>query len=586
MNKTIRLITISLIALLAFGSVNSAITVSAQQATFPDAGVSILRAFWGTDENSPTDGLPGDKNAPLTLIIKNQLIWEVLGVDARIFLSGPLVTPSKDTVAVGFTPDVILAGGTAKLTVIVDISPDAVPGSYSFPVGINYRFRQDSTEDPSPPQFISSGFQISISDRLPIQVADSRWGTSSGEQAAPGDRASILSVTLQNSAPYTISALNANLFLPSNFTSKTGGSNAASYLSSELESGEATTITFVVNIPEDADVGPYGMNLKISFVNELYKSRQTVQLNFTAFLAGRSFVEVNLDDRFLVIGAKNPLSFEISNVGTAPLYQVTATLSIVTGRVATTGSGTTTNISPTGGNQKQFFRIIGPGETVLFPVEITIDPSVAESSMTAILSLRYTDVTGTNLQESHNLGLVTTGAISMILQDAAMTPRAGFPGANVSLSGTILNQGNEPALYTSISLRGGDVVQAVRRGPPSDQYIGQIDPNTPLPFSLNFRINPDITPGRHQVTLVMEFQTNYLITQIIEEDITIFIREGSAPTGPQTTGDDDSRDFGPLGVFLGIILASILGGLFLYRRSKATPDDLDFGDSDNDEAVS
>ncbi len=51
-------------------------------------------------------------------------------------------------------------------------------------------------------------------------------------------------------------------------------------------------------------------------------------------------------------------------------------------------------------------------------------------------------------------------------------------------------------------------------------------------------------------------------------------------------GDDDSRDFGPLGVFLGIILASILGGLFLYRRSKATPDDLDFGDDDTDEAVS
>ncbi|MCZ6724826.1 MAG: hypothetical protein O6846_01185 [Thaumarchaeota archaeon] len=586
MIKAIRVITLSLIVLLALGSVNSMVPVSAQQATFPDVGVSILRAFWGTDENSPTEGLPGDKNAPLTLVIKNQLIWEILGVDARIFLSGPLVTPSKDVVAVGFTSDVIKAGGTAKLTVIVDISPDATPGSYSFPVGINYRFRQDSTQDPSTPQFISSGFQISISDRLPIQVADSRWGTSNGELAAPGDRASILSLTLQNSAPYTISGLSANLILPNNFTSKTGGSNAVSYLSSELESGDATTATFVINIPEDVDVGPYGMYLKLSFVNELYKSKQIVQLNFTAFLAGRSFVEVSLEDRFLVIGATNPLSFEISNIGSAPLLQVTATLSIVTGRVATTGSGTTTNISPTGGNQKQFFRIIGPGESVLFPVEITIDPSVAESSMTAVLSLRYTDVTGTAMQENHNLGLVTTGAISMILQDAAMTPRAGFPGANVSLSGTILNQGNEPALYTSISLRGGDVVQAVRRGPPSDQYIGQIDPNTPLPFSLNFRINPDITPGRHQITLVMEFQTNYLITQTLEEDITIFIREGGAPTGPQTTGDEDSRDFGPLGVFLGIILASILGGLFLYRRSKATPDDLDFGDDDTDEAVS
>ena len=220
--------------------------------------------------------------------------------------------------------------------------------------------------------------------------------------------------------------------------------DSSSTVEVKQESGDATTATFVVNIPEDAEVGPYGMHLKLSFVNELYKSKQTVQLNFTAFLAGRSFVEVNLDDRFLVIGATNPLDFEISNVGTAPLYQVTATLSIVTGRVATTGSGTTTNISPTGGNQKQFFRIIGPGESVQFPVEITIDPSVAESSMTAVLSLRYTDVTGTAMQESHNLGLVTTGAIQMILQDAAMTPRAGFPGANVSLSGTILNQGNSP----------------------------------------------------------------------------------------------------------------------------------------------
>ena len=575
--------TLGLIALLAFASFSFAIPVSAQQTTFPDVGVSILRAFWGTSENSPTEGLPGDKNAQLTIVIKNQLIWEILGVDARIFLSGPLTTPSKDIVAVGFTPDVILPGGTAKLTVIVDISPDAVPGSYSFPVGINYRWRQDSTEDPSTPQFITSGFQISIADRLPIQVADSRWGTSNGELAAPGDRAPILSVTLQNSAPYTISGLTANLILPNNFTSKTGGSNAVSYLSSELESGDATTATFVVNIPQGAEIGPYGMNLKLSFVNELYKSRQTVQLNFTAFLAGRSFVEVTLDDRFLIIGASNPLTFEISNVGSAPLYQVTATLSIVTGRVATTGSGTTTNISPTGGNQKQFFSIIGAGESVQFPVEITIDPSVAESSMTAVLTLRYTDVTGTDMRESHNLGLVTRGAISMILQDAAMTPRAGFPGANVSLSGTILNQGNEPALYTTISLSVGDVVERVRRGPPSEQYIGQIDPNTPLPFSLNFRINPDITPGRHQITLVMEFQTNYLTTQTIEQDITIFIRGGGAPTGPQTTGDEDQRDFGPLGVFVGIILASILGGLFLYRRSKAKPEDLEF---DSDDTVS
>ncbi|MFQ6011680.1 MAG: hypothetical protein ACE5KG_05865, partial [Nitrososphaerales archaeon] len=173
MIEAIRVITLSIIAILAFGSVSSAITVSAQQSNFPEQAVHILRAFWGTDENSPTEGLPGDKNVQLTIIVKNQFIWDILGVDARVFLSGPLTTPSKDVVAVGFTPDVISPGGTATLTFIVDISPDAKPGSYSFPVGINYRWRQSSTDDPSTPQFVTSGFQISIADRLPIQVADS-----------------------------------------------------------------------------------------------------------------------------------------------------------------------------------------------------------------------------------------------------------------------------------------------------------------------------------------------------------------------------------------------------------------------------
>jgi hypothetical protein len=71
------------------------------------------------------------------------------------------------------------------------------------------------------------------------------------------------------------------------------------------------------------------------------------------------------------------------------------------------------------------------------------------------------------------VSFILEGTVTLILQNTAVSQTA----TSFTVTGTILNEGSAPAYYTSISgLLGVNTASPV--------YLGEIDPNTPLPFSV------------------------------------------------------------------------------------------------------
>ena len=237
----------------------------------------------------------------------------------------------------------------------------------------------------------------------------------------------------------------------------------------ELAPNASVSASIVIYVSESLANSPLSLTFSSSSTNQLgITSSYTESVGLYALSSNSSLpsvlVSVSPVKSLVNVGTQSEVSFEVEDVGTATLASPILSLAVASPLVVTQNSS-----YPISGG------VLRPGESVVYDALVGSSTSASPGFYTASVTVTYIGQSGTTESATFSSGLVLAGTIQLVIQ----SPQVTQSNSTLSVSGEILNEGFSNAYYASVtgSLAGAKGVS------PAD-YVGEIDPNTPVPFSL------------------------------------------------------------------------------------------------------
>jgi hypothetical protein len=180
-----------------------------------------------------------------------------------------------------------------------------------------------------------------------------------------------------------------------------------------------------------------------------------------------------------------------------PIYDMDITVSFPQSQV--------TSISPVIiGTSNMKFEKLNQGDNVTLNQLVFVPEEAAGSGYQANIMITYKRLGYISpYSELHTVGFYVKGKIIMVMYDLFVEPEAITTGSTLTLTGNILNKGNIPALYTNASLLPHSILLMK---PESYSYLGEIEPDSPLPFTLEATVSPIAEQGRYEIMMHLDYE--------------------------------------------------------------------------------
>ena len=513
-----------IIALIVFMSVIPVLNAPIKVDAAVNVDMYVERVFWGTPPNNVQVVSPGARNVPLTVIIHNNSNFTLRGVVGDLELIYPFrdtVTESNKSRAEGQpiqagdvfnqTGD-ILPSGSFSLTFNLDIDDDAVKGAYYMNLTVTYNVQVNGTFRVGEPK----KFQIKVilNNQAPVIY-------SYNPQTNP------VTLTVGEWAQFQIKASD-----PDNDTI------TIEWVYDGETIGYGENFTFTAN---ESEVGSHTFEVQVSDGNLTTTNTWTIVIN------RRIETNVTASTDFLYAGRVNEVHVNISNniwVGT-----VTVNLAVPQQIALLSDSSYT-------------FENVTEGQVLSVTAEIYVPEALVGQSGVLSITIVYRDSNGNNYNENYNLGLAVRGLISMKVYDIIVDPSLATPGQKITISGTLLNTGNVLAKFTNITLETTDVIEPEYV---PYTYIGDVDANSPTPFSFNAYVK-NVTPGTYKVKFKVKYTDD--LYEEHEFTFTVYIRVIASNENTQSTGEENQQPVGNELLYLGTTILVILILVVAYVRKK------------------
>jgi hypothetical protein len=357
----------------------------------------VVRSVWGTTTN-PTVVYPGDQRVTLSVVVQNTGPDSCSAITPIISPLGPPFSSEDGSYdqAIGTSSKTSLTvGDTAIFEFTLNIDSDAAAGTYLRNLIINYRIGgiQYST---------TLTIALPISQPPTFRVLQTVWGTpNSPTPAEPGDKAATLSVTIQNTAQHPIYALVGTLYPSYPFSSPTGDKTVNSSIASTLASGATATATFTLDVDKSAAIGTYQLTLKLTYLDHWY-TQHTQNLTLWVYLPGKSEIIVTNVSSTLTLGEEDTITFDIKNVGSAPAYKLSASISTVSGIILDPSKST------------QYFQNLPPNSSIQFKVNATAPRNLTPGFYQAQIEVSYTNTYGNPVSKRFSLSIEVKAPVNQL----------------------------------------------------------------------------------------------------------------------------------------------------------------------------
>ncbi|MGI0037931.1 MAG: COG1361 S-layer family protein, partial [Nitrososphaera sp.] len=293
---------------------------------------------------------------------------------------------------------------------------------------------------------------------------------------------------------------------------------------------------------------PQAINVQISFGNS-YGVRQTITIPVGLVVLPRALdsdISVSLGQSastIITAGKLHDYRFVISNTAAAPLSDVLITLSSQSESIKILGESEWT------------VKQMDAGYTQEFATQVFAPTSLIGDSTNFDLSVRYLS-DGQTETDSVDLGAYIDGEISI----RAYELEVNYIGGTPNIVGNLLNEGNTVALFTTIEVveTGGLVIDQ-----PPQQYLGDLDENSPLPFSIPVDVGT-ANAGTYPVAIKVTYKDNLrqLHTLDFSSDVQ-FVPEVAADESASGQGMDMA-----IPIVIGIVAAAAIVAIILVRRRR------------------
>jgi hypothetical protein len=117
--------------------------------------------------------------------------------------------------------------------------------------------------------------------------------------------------------------------------------------------------------------------------------------------------------------------------------------------------------------------------------------------------VEYSDQFGVGHTQNFTVGFLVVGIVHLVVLNQHVVQNV----ENLTVTGTLLNDGTASALYTNVTARLGNG-QGQLLGS-ATLYVGEIDPTVPVPFSLVVPYPSQAQVSTASLGLIMQYQDNY-----------------------------------------------------------------------------
>lgn len=312
----------------------------------------------------------------------------------------------------------------------------------------------------------------------------------------------------------------------------------------------------------------------------------------------------NYDKSITVVAGKvSDLNFTITNNNNYPISDAVVSLASQSNSISIAGPS------------KWNLERLEPDARQFFPTSVFASPSLIGNPATFQVGIQYI-LNGRARNDTFTMGAKVIGEISVDVSNLAISNIAGTP----NLVGNLLNKGNTIALFTTIELLSNNKTNDVDSSQTSKShatftnqtmkssnksplrsldhgtalslvpasflpsYLGDLDANSPLPFSIPLIMQNNSTPGKYPVSLKVTYSDDLRVSHELTINDSVDVvsrrqRQDSNSGGEQgiiglLAGKRYSLQLGSLLIpipLLVIILAIFLSVLiFLKRRRTRT----------------
>ena len=251
------------------------------------------------------------------------------------------------------------------------------------------------------------------------------------------------------------------------------------------------------------------------------------------------------------VGAESKVVFDVKDVGSTSLESPVLSLSVSSPLIVLRNSS------------YALAGAIDSGSTVSYDAVVSSSTSATPGYYSASITVTYADQSGSVETATVPTALTLGGTIDLILQ----SPEVTQGNTTLSVSGEILNEGFSSAYYASVtgSLAGS-------RGTSVADYVGEIDPNTPVPFSITINYTPQSTSRSANISIGVTFMDSLGLQgearSYVQTIITPASLTGSGSSSSATSGVD-LFTYLEVGVIVVLVVVAVVGFVYI-RRSRAS----------------
>lgn len=226
-------------------------------------------------------------------------------------------------------------------------------------------------------------------------------------------------------------------------------------------------------------------------------------------------LKVKVSPITLSAGSTNNITVLIDN-SFENIYDVDVRISFVPTQIGTT-------LPTVLGSSNWKFRTLEYGKNIAIEIPISVPEESAGKGYSANVVLIYKRLGYISpISETHVLGFYAKGIIKMEMFDFIIEPSPAIRGSIISVSATLLNRGNVAARFATAILIPSSIFAL---GPESSSYLGEIEPNSPTPFTLEATVNSSVHEGSYRMKIRVEYQDQESGSHTLEEEVSAYIVE-------------------------------------------------------------
>lgn len=354
-----------------------------------------------------------------------------------------------------------------------------------------------------------------------VKFLDAYFGTKDQKlEVEPGDRNIPFTVVLANVGTQDITGIKGQLSLPYSFSSADGPGNIIEADSdSNSVAGENFSLTFFVNISNQADIKQYPGSVKVDYSRLRESGVRNAFFDFQFKVTGDSIINMRALEPFLTSLKTNHVVIEVANDGTAPISSV----KIVAQNTQTAISSTTASVTNIENvvilNTNWDVSTIEPKNKKYLEADVYIPETLKGVTLRVPMELTYFNAHGDQHTISRIVDFYIKGLIDARIYDVRIIDLSGKP----TVIGEIINEGNEDALFGFVTLEPLGDSNILK----STQFIDEIETDSPVPFNVPIEFAGEPKYGEHDIRITVRYKDALRDENFLTYDTTIFIDDSS-----------------------------------------------------------